>query len=436
MRLEFTRLQTQSLLTYPLSACLALAAACDSGDDDDGAASAGGTDATTMDDGDTGEPSADDDATGTGTPGDSGTDADADGGSGGSADDESGSSDGGTEPGVWAEIAGPCGGSATNAMWFDDADVGFVGCGENAKGTGLFTTVDGGTAWDDHPSFNSVRVMDVRRGPDGVLRGAGIHQLDGYSVFSIDEGGSLSPTGLYEPGNNAFTAVNQAENVAVTSDGQILIDSLTGTSAAYQPAGGVFEEFSSLGEAAIEDPENAPSFQVRRIVAHDDAMYAVGSLINDPARVHLPSMLAGATYHFQTLELQASTRDGELLDMYVWSADKMIVAGHDQSERYPLIYVADGDVYNRDNWTQVSLFDSDIEYEGGVNDLHVVGDTVIAVGEKYPSSSGGFVLRSDDAGLSWEDISPEGIGGMSAVWLFEDGSLIAGGGGGEMWTLQ
>ena len=392
----------------------------------------GNDDGATMNDSATGD-SGSDDETGDGT--DDGSDDDSDDGSG-SADGADSESDDGGEPGVWAEIIGPCGGSATNAMWFDDAQTGFVGCGENAAGEGLFSTIDGGATWDDNPMFNEVRVMDLRRGPDAVLRGAGRHQLDGYSVFSIDEGSALSPTGLYEPGNNAFTTVNQAENVAVTDDGQILIDSLTGTSAAYQPAGGTFEEFASLGEAAIDDPDNAPAFQVRRIVGHDNAFFAVGSLINDPARVHLPSTMPGATYHFTTLQLQPDSRDGELLDMHVWSPGKMIVAGHDQSERYPLIYVASGDAYSPDSWTQVTLLDSGIEYQGGVNDLHVVGDTVVAVGEKFPTSMGGFVVRSDDAGLTWEDISPEDVGPLSAVWLFDDGSIVAGGGGGEMWTLQ
>ncbi|MEM6996309.1 MAG: hypothetical protein AAF721_37730 [Myxococcota bacterium] len=409
----------------PALACLCIALfGCDPGTDADD-----GSSPTTNEPG-TGTSGADDD----GSSDDADPDPDDTAGDD-MADDESGSTGGGPT-GVWMEIAGPCGGSATNALWFDDADVGFVGCGENAAGEGLFTTIDAGATWEDNPQFNEVRVMDIRRGPDGVLRGAGIHQLDGYSVFDIDEDGALTPEGLYEPGNNAFTTVNQAENVATTEDGQILIDSLTGTSAAYQPAGGVFEEFASLGEAAIADPDNAPAFQVRRIVGFDNAFYAVGSLINDPARVHLPSMMEGATYHFTTLQLQSDTRDGELLDMHVWAGDKMIVAGHDQSQRYPLIYVAAGDAYNADNWTQITLLDFGIEYEGGINDLHVVGDTVIAVGEKFPSSQGGFVLRSDDAGLTWEDISPEDVGVLSAVWQFDDGSMLVGGGGGEMWVMQ
>lgn len=201
--------------------------ACDLAPGDDSGGEDSATDDGAVDDGATATGSESGGADETGGPGDTGEGT-------GTVDEtgEESSSDTQDAPGVWMEASSPCGGSATNAMWFDDREHGLIGCGENAEGEGLFTTADGGVSWEDHPSFNEVRVMDIRRGPDGVLRGAGIHQLDGYSVFSIDEDGALSPTGLYDPGNNAFTTVNQAENVAVTNDGQILIDSLTGTSAA------------------------------------------------------------------------------------------------------------------------------------------------------------------------------------------------------------
>lgn len=336
-------------------------------------------------------------------------------------------------PLAWSEIAGPCAGSGTNALWFDDRMNGFVGCGENADGEGLYTTVDGGTTFEDNVRFNEVRVMDIRRGPDGVLYGAGIHQLDGFPLWSFDEGGMIGATGLYTPSNSAFTAVNQAENAAITEDGQMLIDSLTGTQAAYRPAGGEFEEVDSLSEELLSNPD-AGSYQVRRIVANDNQFYAVGSLINDPARVHLPSRLDGATFHFQSVLLQPDTRDGELLDMHVWDSEHMIVAGHDQSERFPLIYLVDGaDPYDSANWEKIEFFDSGLDYQAGVNDIHVNGDTVVMVGEKIPTAEGGFVVISEDGGRTFEDITPEDVGPLSRVWMFDDGEMIAAGGGGEMW---
>ncbi len=410
-------------MTHPMMRSLALCAAasvlaCDPQPADDPTTGAGTEQGETGDDNGT---TGDDEST-SGTSGDT------------EAVDETGEQD--LE---WSPLPGPCGGSATNAMWFDDPSTGFAGCGENADGEGLFSTIDGGATWESHSAFNEVRTMDIRRGPDGVLYAAGTDQLDGFSMWSIDETeADLELTGLYTPSNNAFTSVGQGENAAVTAAGQILVDSLTGTSAAYRPAAGMFEEHHSIGEAAIADPDNAPAFQVRRIVALDEQFYAVGSLINDPARVHLPSMDPAATFHFHSVQLQPDTRDGELHDMHMWSATNMIVAGHDQSERFPLIYLVDADPYVGENWQQIELADSGIEYQGGVNDLDASGDTVVAVGEKYPTSAGGFIVLSHDGGLTWDDITPEeagGVGALSAVQLFDDGQMVVGGGGGEMWRL-
>ena len=336
-------------------------------------------------------------------------------------------------PLAWSELTGPCGGSRTNALWFDDRMNGFVGCGENADGEGLYTTVDGGATFEDNVRFNEVRILDIRRASDGVLYGSGLHQLDGYSVWSFDEGGMINSTGLYTGSDNAFLSVNQAENIAVTDDGQMLIDSLTGGTAAYRPAGEEFEEVASLGEELLTDPD-ASSFQVRRIATHDNRFYAVGSLINDPARVYLPSQMDGATFHFERVVLQPETRDGELRDMHVWDDQHIIVAGHDQSERFPLIYLVDGaDPTDSENWEKIEFFDSGLDYQAGVNDISVDGDTVVMVGERIPTSQGGFVVMSQDGGRTFEDITPEGAGPLSKLWMFDDGELIAAGGGGEMW---
>lgn len=416
----------------PLAVLSLLAAvACDPGgsDEESGAApndTDGGDDAPATSNG-----SGEDDTTG-------GDDVVDDSGEGGSEDAGSTGEPETTGGGEfsWREGAGPCGGSITNAMWFDDRMNGFIGCGENASGEGLFTTIDGGATWDDNVRFKEVRIMDIRRGPDGVLYGAGIHQLDDYAVWSFDESGAnIDSEGLYTSSNNAFLAVNQAENAAITEDGQMLIDSLTGTTAAYRAAGGEFVEVDSLSEDLLDDPD-ASGYQVRRIKALDNRFYAVGSVINDPARVHLPSQLDGATHHFHTVLLQPDTRDGELLDMHIWDAQRMIVAGFDQSERFPLIYRVDGgDPYSGDSWEQIELLDFGIEYEGGIEGISVSGDTVVAVGEKVPTSSGGFIVISQDAGVTWEDVAPEELGKLptlSRVKLFESGEMVLAGGGGSM----
>jgi hypothetical protein len=49
----------------------------------------------------------------------------------------------------------------------------------------------------------------------------------------------------------------------------------------------------------------------------------------------------------------------------------------------------------------------------------------------------GFVLMSDDGGLTWSDITPEeGVGPMSATALFDTGEIVAAGGSGELWRYD
>jgi len=356
----------------------------------------------------------------------------------------------------WEEYAAaaPC---RPNALWFDDRQNGFLGCGDKADGAGLWMTTDGGTTWQSQATFSEIRVNDIRRGPDGLLYGAGQFLAGETPVFIIDEDGpQLGVTVLYVWGDQAGTKVGQAENVAVTADGQILIDSLTGTTAAYKAAEGPFTELHGLGEEQLTDlaectedsdcgsgickmapecPANAPccaqaaAYQVRAIAAHGNRFYGCGSLINDPARVRLPSRAPGATFHFETLVLQEDNEDGELLDMHMWSDTRMIVAGADQSGSQPLIFVLDGDPYSRDHWTRIDLSDDGITWDGRAFDIGVAGDRVVIVGEKSPSTKGGFIIASENGGLDWIDVTPDFGAGkipvLESVWLFDDGDVLA-----------
>jgi len=341
----------------------------------------------------------------------------------------------------WTQVSQPCSGSRVNALWFEDANQGFIGCGENANGFGLFPSNDGGMTWDvSERDFEQIRVSNIRRGDDGGFYGAGRSGIDDFAGFTIDDSGSrLRVTGIYAPSNSG--GVNDGENIAVTADGQVMIDSLTGTTFAYRAAGSdTFEEFSYLNEEIIDDPGAFSAITIRRLVTHNNKFYGVGSTINDPGEVYLPSTNPNATVpHFTRLALQPSTRKGELRDLYLWSESEMLVVGFDQSTRDPLVFRCSGDCYDTASWSQIELFDQGIEYKGDIWDIHVVGDTVVAAGEKVPTADGGFVLISRDRGLTWEDITPTpergGVGALSAVWLFEDGGIFAGGGGGEGWIL-
>lgn len=337
---------------------------------------------------------------------------------------------------TWSPGSQPCGGTQTNAFWFDSATRGYIGCGENAVGAGLYVTDDGGATWESQPLFNNTRINDIRRGPDGVLYATGTDAVDGHAVFIIDESGPVRQlVGLYQGSNSAFLQVSQGENIAITQDGQIMVDSLTGNQMIYRGVGDTqFTELMSF----IDDGSSA---QVSRIIAHNNGFWAAGGLINLPGAVYFPSSQPGATFELTKLELQPSTRDGEMHDIFVWSDTSALICGFDQSLSFPLIYRLDGDKTDLANWTKIELFNSGINYQGGAWKMSVLGDTVVMVGQTFPSNNG-FVIRSFDRGLTWEDISPVDENGdfavslLTNVWLFEGGTILAAGEGGELWRFN
>ncbi|MCB9853756.1 MAG: hypothetical protein H6819_11715 [Phycisphaerales bacterium] len=336
---------------------------------------------------------------------------------------------------TWSKLSQPCGGTKTNAMWFDDRENGFIGCGENASGTGLFVTKDGGLTWEETLLFKNIRINDVTRAKDGNLYATGTDTSGGPEAFMIDESGAnLTPVGIYSAGNNAFTSVGQGENIAVTDDGQIFIDSLTGTQTAYRDTGDT--NFTELNFFIT----GGTSEQVSRVIAFNNRFWAVGSLINQPGTVYYPTPSATDRYEMTKLELQPSNQDGELHDIYLWSETSGLVCGFDQSQRFPLIYSLDGDPSDINNWTKINLFDSGINYQGGAWKMSVVGDVVVIVGQTFPNNHG-FVVFSADRGKTWTDISPMQDGDFAAnlmtnVWLFPDGTILAAAESGEMWRFN
>jgi hypothetical protein len=343
----------------------------------------------------------------------------------------------------WTKMSQPCTGTKTDAFWFDDKNTGFAGCGTNGSGQGLFKTTDGGVTWTSQRNFMGVRVDDVRRAPDGKLYGSGLDSVDGFQVFQIDDAvpTNLKKVGLYKRSNNAFTSVGQGENIAVTADGQMFVDSLTGTQSAYRAAGAAdFTELGTFLEEGLADPD-AGGRQMSQVVAFNNRFWAVGSRISEPGVVFVPSTLPGATYHMKAVDLQPSTRDGEMHDLHVWSETSAIVVGFDQSTRYPFISRLDGDASDAANWTAIDLADFNIDFQGGLWNLHVQGERVVVVGQAFPSNDG-FALLSEDRGLTWTDITPldqnqkRASTQMTNVWMFEDGVILAAAEGGQMWRYQ
>ncbi|NOX59660.1 MAG: hypothetical protein GXP29_12510 [Planctomycetes bacterium] len=347
-----------------------------------------------------------------------------------------------TDQPKWTQMSQPCGGTRANAFWFDDALNGYMGCGDNSEGFGLFVTSDGGLTWESQLLFGGVRINDIRRASNGTLYATGTDTVDSYEVFTIDESGPVRQlNGLYQSGNNAFTSVSQGENIAVTDDGQLFVDSLTGVQVAYRAVGAAnFMELETHLDGSLTGADT-PGEQMSRVVGFNNRFWAVGSLINQPGTVYYPSSAPGATYHMSKVEVQPSTRDGELHDIYLWSETSALVIGFDQSLRFPLIHSLNGDPSDAANWPKIDLFNSGITYQGGAWKMAVKGDEVVLVGQTFDKNKG-FVLHSPDRGLTWTDMSPvDEFGDFAAslltnVWFFDDGRILAAGEGGQLWSYD
>lgn len=289
--------------------------------------------------------------------------------------------------------------------------------------------------WTAQRKFDGVKVQGLTRA-SGTLYVSGIVGSGPVGTVNESNPERMDFTELYARGSNAFTSVAQGEGVAVTSDGQILVDSLTGTTAVYSPGNNAagkawfssvctgkdpsnfnpdssktFCEMHSVGEEKLDDA-NATAYQVTAVQAVNDKFYATGRRINEPAKVRMPSKKAGATYHLQTVQLQKSSEAGEMLDLVVWPNGRMITVGTDQSSGayLPLIYLcSEGkDCYNTANWQDIELDTQGFKYELSARDGRAVdasGDTIVVVGNFVPNT-GGWVVMSKDAGKTWQDLTP------------------------------
>lgn len=344
---------------------------------------------------------------------------------------------------TWRKVGLGCRSGGPYVALHFDGEVGYMGCGNAARGEGLYMSFDGGRTWNTQTAagFGDARIVDIRRGPDNKLYAAGKDSNSGNRGFIINDSNVMMPTQerVFIPmSTSAFRKVERGQNIAIASDGQMFIDNVTGTQAAYKPAvGNVWDELEAIGEEDLTG-ETGGVYQITKVRAYDNKFYAVGSVISDPASVRLPSKKPGATYHFQTIQPVPGV-SSELRDFHRWSDGSMLVVGHDNDARLGMVIYADKDPYDVSKWSRVDLTTSGINYKVGVNRLAVMGDLVIAVGERIPTAQGGFVWRSKDRGRTWEDITPSDNGRLARrfwhVWMWSDGSIYAAGES-EAWLLS
>jgi hypothetical protein len=212
------------------------------------------------------------------------------------------------------------------------------------------------------------------------------------------------------------------------SEGFAVAESLTGTGLAFR----------STDDAAFEDGDgwwgDAGSYQILDMTLHDDAFYGVGSTISQPPYVYLPpegGQDPGQPFRLEPIQMVEGLGafGGEL-----WGLDVddhgVVAAGVNQDRDVGWLFLSAADPWDLEAWRALDVStvvgDAEPTWMRGVCRN---GATIVALGE-YSRSSVGLVLRSDDDGLTFTDVTPGRIPAVQRCDVLDDGRVIVVGGEG------
>lgn len=329
---------------------------------------------------------------------------------------------------AWTFSAHPCFGNRTDAMLFEGRSTVWVGCGSTLEGKGLFRSDDGGASWSAiGPYFDQFRVSSIQRAADGLLYVAGIDTTSAARVVAMSDAGAITP--VFSAGNQVWNSFHVG-TFAKRDDGLMVAESLTGTELVLSD-GGAWQDGGAWWGGGAE------SFQILDLVLYDGGFYGVGSTISQPPYVYLPPRrgqhLAGFGFDIMQLSAGPAPFDGELWGIDVDAAG-LVVGGVDQDHDVGYVFWT-----GADPWAGVSAVETTSLLGGGeptwVRGVCRDGATMVAVGE-YSRKGTGFVLRTDDAGATWTDLTPGELPPVSKCELFADGEVVVTGAEGlfASWT--
>ncbi|MBT3222401.1 MAG: hypothetical protein HN348_25290 [Proteobacteria bacterium] len=311
-----------------------------------------------------------------------------------------------------------CLGYQTEAMLVDDVGGMWLGCGSDE---GLFYAED--PFFDDFyevDGFDEYLVYDLEQAPDGRIYVAGGY-WEGAPILVSLAGATIEEHLFYDP---QTMPMGKTQNVALTSDGQVMVDSLTGGNIGYFD-GNSWVEAYYWNEGSLTGSD--VGYQMSDLVSFGDAFFAVGSVIASPPAVFFPSEKVGATYHFEVVEITNDTRYGALEALVVLGEDHLIAAGADNSYHDTTLWNCTSSCRDSSSWHEQSF-----AFEAGkYTAIHFADDGLhgIAVGELDPQAAGGFVILTSDGGNSWTHVAAQ-FPGLTAAWAFDDGAYAVASGGG------
>ncbi len=338
----------------------------------------------------------------------------------------------------WTILTHPCAGHRTDALHCDDHLTCFVGCGTTTQGAqGLYQTTDGGETWA-RPStnppdvLNAARVNDISRSSDGLLYIAG--ELTGPTRVA-----SLAPNGDLEIVWDRGTTTDfsfTAGQFRRSDTGRAIANSQTGVDLVYRSSD-LDDWESGRGFWSDGDDDDVPQgVQFLRLQTLGDDFYGVGSTISQPPMVFLPKW-TGDDFDFHILPLAADglgAFTGELWDLSV-TEDFLLAGGVNQSQNLGVLFIhpmGSGDPTTTDAWNLFDVGHLFPEHTTWIQGVCQANGVLYAVGRES-SQSWGFVLRSDDGGESFTDISPYADGATASelsdayrCHATESGVIVAG----------
>lgn len=356
------------------------------------------------------DPTSDTDAGMTGTTdggsggGDDGGTGGEDGGGTGGEDGGTTGEDGGTVPlSEWALRSHLCVGNRTDALHRDADGTLYVGCGSTTVGLGIYVSRDDGATWQRPTTtpggfFDTWRVLDVSRSADGLLYVAGTDTASSRRVVSADtSGASWSLDEVYNAGSvvgSSFIVGNFRRD----STGRAVAESLNGVDVQARASDDApWVDVSEWGD-------EYGGLQILDLEVHEDRFFATGSTISQPPYLFLPRSAPG--FGFRVVNLAGTGIGAYRGEMWGVAVDGsgLVVAGVNQDRDVGMIYA----LASADS-TEVQTFDLSTFYPDEATWIRGVcrsGEILLAVGERTAESRG-IVLRSDDNGGTWRDVTPE-----------------------------
>ena len=312
---------------------------------------------------------------------------------------------------TWTTYTHPCIGNRTDAMWFDNANTGFVGCGSTTSGYGLYTTTDGGSTWDTVPSVNnildSMRVGSIQRADNGNLYIAGTGESNIRIVY-LDSSDALQEYYLKPETGAQSWQTYQVGTFRLDGNGRGVSESLTGSDVMYWPGPGA-DAVSGYGwwnDTTIE----GSGAQILDMEIHNNTFYAVGSTINQPPYFFYESNMTD-TFSMEAIKLSGdgiAAFEGEVWDIGIDNSGDMILAGLNQGTDVGVLWYNTGDVTNKNNWTMYDIAgitpdlpNNSTRFYGACRD----GDLMVAVGD-YSQQSEAIMVYSTNGGANWTFMEP------------------------------